>query len=255
MPATVESILAAPPIDRRTDYIEHPQWRANAAIRALRDTGRHQALLQDTAPVNVEGRNYYGGAMGVYEPGIDWVTLANKAYTEQSRDQPITVSQPGMENTAAHELTHALQGPERRAPIVEKQARRESPTSFTNDMIRLFSGPTGIAANQWRDLLRGSRENYGPGELGARFASELGYGPDPRSDVVKQAYEQYPGLSMVFAQQNMQPNRPFPRHAKGEPEWTKAERKHFEKTGEPPYYSTDELVDIQQARIKALRGQ
>lgn len=250
--ATVSEVLNAPPINKRSDYVGHPQWRAEAAIRALRNTGRHTALLSDTAPVKVQGETYDGGAMGSYTPGYDEVVLSNKGYTVGSRDTPVVISQPEMENTAAHELTHSLQGPERRAENVD--SLRQSPQMFTLPMIHMLAGQKGINADAFRRTLGQSKENYGPGELGARFASELGYGADPYSDVVKEAYNKWPGLSMVYAQKNMQPNRPFPKHYKGEPEWTDAEKKAFKKTGERPFYSDEELVNIQQARINALRN-
>ena len=66
MPRTVDQILAAKPINRRGDYTEHPQWAAEAAVRALRDRGRYAALLQDTGKIGVTGVGGLGGGGGVW---------------------------------------------------------------------------------------------------------------------------------------------------------------------------------------------
>lgn len=263
---TVSKVLAGKPQPiPRYGTRGYDQARAEASIRALRDMGRYGALLSDTGDVGVRGAfSLSDGSMGVYVPDADHVTLYGEAGQIGPRHQKYgPTSSSDLKVAGAHELTHGLQNELRRH---SSYVNRRDPYDLLRyvradaglwDRIKKDYRVNGEDVSAFYDLLKNSKTNYSENEMGARFASELGYGPNIISPIVREAYTKYPGTSMVYAQRNMQPNRPVPQHFKGEPEWTSTERKTFEKTGERPVWGVTDMIRMQSQAIRDrwARGQ
>lgn len=213
----VQNHLAVPRY--KGDYIaemtQQDMEAARAAVAALRAYGRNQSLVQDsTAPIHFQP-SLGDGVRGDYNPKTNQVRAVLGRSPERTQQ------------TLYHELLHSLQNKESYGLGAARPPASNSPAtvldlgrSFVNSDTKV---PGEGSPNDFANAIERAGMYYGSGEPAAWMGASINQ-PMQMDPQVRRVAAQFPGMSQMYAQQTSQPNRPTPRHYKGEPEWSLSDK-------------------------------
>lgn len=223
---------------------------ANASIAGLRADPRNASLVQDArAPINFTNTFMGDETTGDYTPSTNKINVR------------LGGTPAGMQETAYHELLHSLQHQsfEPASGLRDENAFRGNPLAVLNQGAAFSQSDTPVGANKetpsgFAHALSKAGINYGYGEPAAFLASNLNQNVPIKSQGVQEMLQNYPVLSAMYAQMNSQPNRPLPKHYKGEPEWSTMDRILNKTLGYRPEITMDQRVNAASDYANSLAG-